>query len=179
MNSTLQYLLHLSNLISYFLEEYPKDYDKLKEKNKNASTEGNISKVFYDLIKKVYPQKDKEKKALNNNALINNYILINNMDYNDYNNSNTSKSVSPEKFQQIIGNYNSQFQNLEANDSKDLILYLLQSMHSELNYFVDNKINYWIPNQFDSLMYLIILYIHMIDKIFQLFPNYFMGHMKI
>ena len=141
MNSTLQCLLHLSSLISYFINEYPKDFNKLKEKNKNVSTEGNISKVLYDLIKKVYPQKDNEKKTLDNNALINNY--------NSYNYSNTSESISPFQFQQIIGKYNPQFQNLEANDSKDLILYLLQSMHSELNYWSDNKINYWIPNQFD------------------------------
>ena len=154
MNSTLQCLLHSSDLISYFLNEYPKDFTLLQEKNKNSSTQGNISKVFYDLIKEIYPQKNKEKKndnkTINNNELIQFYSANNISDYDDNNNiSNYSNSISPYKIQTTIGNYNPQFKNLEANDSKDLILYLLQSMHSELNYLSNNIINIAPPNQYD------------------------------
>ena len=154
MNSTLQCLLHSSDLISYFLNEYPKDFTLLQEKNKNSSTHGNISKVFYDLIKEIYPQKNKEKKndnkTINNNELIQFYSANNISDYDDNNNiSNYSNSISPYKIQTTIGNYNPQFKNLEANDSKDLILYLLQSMHSELNYLSNNIINIAPPNQYD------------------------------
>ena len=124
MNSVLQCLLHVSELIYYFINEYPKACNLLKERNNDISTKGNISKVFYELIKSVYPEK-KER------------------------NINRSDSVSPAKFQNIIGYYNPQFRNLEANDSKDLILYLMQSMHSELNYFSKNKAIEGIPNQYD------------------------------
>ena len=123
MNSVLQCLLHVSELIYYFLNEYPKDCNLLKEKNNDVSTQGNISKVFYELIKSVYPE--------------------------NKDNTNNLDSVSPENFQKIIGNYNPQFRNLEANDSKDLILYLMQSMHSELNYSSKNKAIEGVPNQYD------------------------------
>ena len=42
---------------------------------------------------------------------------------------------SPDDFKKTLGLYNPQFRKFEANDSKDLILYLLQTMHAELNYF--------------------------------------------
>ena len=123
MNTVLQCLLHVNELICYFLNEYPRDCKFLNEKNNDASTQGNISKVFYELIKNVYPQQEES--------------------------SNISDSVSPENFQKTIGDYNPQFKNLEANDSKDLILYLMQSMHSELNYNSKNKAIQGIPNQYD------------------------------
>ena len=50
---------------------------------------------------------------------------------------NSYSSYSPKTFKQILGRYNSQFSSYEANDSKDLILYLLQTFHEELNYFGD------------------------------------------
>ena len=56
--------------------------------------------------------------------------------------------VSPENFHKIIGSYNHQFKNFEANDSRDFMLYLMQSMHSELNYFSKNKAIEGIPNNY-------------------------------
>ena len=151
MNSTLQCLLHLNNLVSYFLNEYPKDFNLLNERNKNCPTHGNISKAFYDLTKEVYSQKNEAKNnemiILNNNELIQYYGANNIIGYNNI--SNYSNSISPSKYHTTIGNFNPQFRNLEANDSKDLILYLFQSMHSELNYLSNNRINLPPPNQYD------------------------------
>jgi len=48
-----------------------------------------------------------------------------------------SNAFSPNEFKKILGTYNSQFTRYEANDSKDLIIYLLQTFHEELNYFGD------------------------------------------
>ena len=62
---------------------------------------------------------------------------------------NKKKSVSPEIFQKTIGVFNPQFKNLEANDSKDLILYVLQVMHQELNYYTKNTPFNGFPNQYD------------------------------
>ena len=149
MNSVLQCLLHTSELINYFLNQYPKDYDLLKEKNKEVPTKGDISKVFYDLIKKYYTS-----VAPNNNLNTNKNILK----FKTFTPQNEIISkvgfgnpLSPEVFQRVIGHYNSQFINLEANDSKDLILYLLQSMHSELNYYTDNIPLKGRPNQYDRV----------------------------
>ena len=50
-------------------------------------------------------------------------------------------SIGPRKFKDIIGRYNLQFSLSEANDSKDLIIYLLQTFHEELNYFGDKIYN--------------------------------------
>ena len=47
-------------------------------------------------------------------------------------------SFSPYQFQRTLGFHNLQFKEFKANDSKDLLLYLLQTMHEELNYFGDN-----------------------------------------
>ena len=35
---------------------------------------------------------------------------------------------------------NTQFSKYESNDAKDLLLYLFQTMHEELNYFGDEKL---------------------------------------
>ena len=40
----------MSELISYFKDEYPKDKNKLNDINKNIPSKGSISKAFYDLV---------------------------------------------------------------------------------------------------------------------------------
>jgi len=131
MNAILQCLLHVSELVEYFLKEWPNDFDSLCQKNSEVPSKGSISKAFYDLILGVYPKDNpfssKTFGSRNNNP------------------------VSPDKFQKVLGNNNPQFKNFEANDSKDLILYLFQAMHAELNYFGDVKLNLGRPNQYDKV----------------------------
>ena len=120
MNATLQCLLHVNELINYFIVEYPNDQQKLAKINNDVASGGDISKAFFNLVMGV----------INTNV--------------------TNNSFSPTEFQKCLGNHNPQFIKLEANDSKDLILYLLQTMHEELNYYgnVNKRLNY-IPNQYD------------------------------
>ena len=134
MNATLQCLLHVSPLISYFIRVYPKDKDKLEKLNESIFSKGKISEAFFEIIKSI-SEAGKNKKNTQNNP------------YQNYNKSNDA--VSPEIFQKTVGKYNPQFQNLEANDSKDLILYLLQVMHQELNYYTKKNAFTGYPNQFD------------------------------
>ena len=62
--------------------------------------------------------------------------------YNVVANVYTSQtSFRPGNFKNTIGRYNLQFSLNEANDSKDLIIYLLQTFHEELNYFGDKIYN--------------------------------------
>ena len=129
MNATLQCLLHVCELIVYFLEEYPKDKNTLNDTNKNVKSRGDISEAFYKLVKGVC---DTETYS----------------SYNSYN-----SAFSPDEFKRALGLHNSQFRQFEANYSKDLILYLLQTMHDELNYFgnKNKKMNFY-PNQYDMVM---------------------------
>ena len=135
MNATLQCLLHVSPLISYFIRVYPKDKDKLEKLNESIFSKGKISEAFFEIIKSI-SEAGKNKKNITQNNLNKNY-------------NKSNDAVSPEIFQKTVGKYNPQFQNLEANDSKDLILYLLQVMHQELNYYTKNIAFNGYPNQFD------------------------------
>ncbi len=47
--------------------------------------------------------------------------------------NNKNKSYTPKEFKKIIGRYNSDFLNNEPNDSRELIQYLLETLHEELN----------------------------------------------
>ena len=123
MNATLQCLLHVNDLILYFIDEYPKDQNTLLNINKDASTRGDISRAFFNLVKGVCESDNITKKK---------------------------NEFSPKEFKRILGKHNPQFKQFEANDSKDLILYLLQTMHEELNYFGNkNQRLKYLPDQYD------------------------------
>ena len=62
MNATFQCLLHVCELIAYFLNEYPNDFVNLKKKNKDVESQENISKAFYDLIKGVISDENDDNK---------------------------------------------------------------------------------------------------------------------
>ena len=147
MNATLQCLLHVCELIAYFLNEYPNDSANLKKKNKDVESQGNISKSFYDLVKGVISdEKDEDNKGKGINMFNPNTSFGSKRTKSSilgfdimglFSKSTTPKAFSPDNFKKILGYYNSQFRRFEANDSKDLILYLLQTMHEELNYYGD------------------------------------------
>ena len=54
MNATLQCLLHISELIVYFIKEFPNDQTTLNRINKSIPSSGDISRVFYNLVIGVY-----------------------------------------------------------------------------------------------------------------------------
>ena len=140
MNSTLQCLLHVNELVNYFLYEYKNDKTTLKRKNKNAATSGEISDVFFDLVIGVYQDNNNENisetkiSSIFNPKTSNYKSQINNL----YEFKAEKNSISPNQFKRTLGFHNPQFKDFKANDSKDLLLYLLQTMHEELNYFGDN-----------------------------------------
>ena len=140
MNATLQCLMHVSPLIDYFFNVYRKQCQEIKQINKSVETEGKISGAFYGLLKAI-DAKGIQRKKLNISLGSNNYLQ---------NKGSFINAVSPEIFQRTVGTYNPLFRNLEANDSKDLILYLLQIMHQELNYYTLRKPFTGYPNQTDK-----------------------------
>ena len=138
MNATLQCLLHVNTLFSYFRNKYRLEIEKLQKLNDSVPTKGKISLAFFEIINSIC-------KAENNK--FSNYYGSSTSDISNI--SSFDNSVSPDKFQKTVGMYNPQFKNLEANDSKDLILYLLQIMHQELNYNTKNPSSNAYPNQYD------------------------------
>ena len=140
MNAPLQCLLHVSPLVSYFIHVYHQKNSNLKKLNESAPTKGKISDSFFEVLKLI-------SKEATNNKSSNTYLNPQTAFYQNYN--KPIKAVSPEIFQKTVGKYNPQFQNLEANDSKDLILYLFQAMHQELNYYTKKKAFTGYPDQYD------------------------------
>ena len=148
MNATLQCLLHVSQLSLYFIDEYPKDCSHLMAINKNVQSGGDISRIFYNLVMGVIDDRAtiNESKLLNPNNnkknFLANFVFVKNNSYNN--------GFSPNEFKRTLGLHNPQFRKFEANDSKDFILYLLQTLHEEMNYFGDKKIKLnYLPNQYD------------------------------
>ena len=120
MNATLQCIIHIQELSLYFLDEYPKDKNVLNSKNIDSETQGKLSEAYYSLIKNI------QDISLNKEIKKPNYFYLKN-------------------FHKTLGKYNEQFAKNEANDSKDLVIYLFQSFHSELNYFGDNNSPNYLP----------------------------------
>ena len=108
MNSTLQLLLHVSELNNFFINIYPEQEDKLKRINKDVETKGRLSQEYYKVVKNIF--------------------------------GNNNDSFSPRDFNTLISNLNPQFSKFQSNDSKDLLLYLFQSMHAELNFFGEKSL---------------------------------------
>ena len=157
LNATLQCLLHINDLISYFLNEYPKVCNDLNEKNSYIDSGGNISKAFYELIIGVEPNNDinnqsssssrtstGKKRKFSSSTSLNKIV-------GDISN-NSSNVYSPVNFKKVIGYYNPQFRKINSLEPKDLVLYLLQKFHEELNYCGSNSLLPFIgqPNQFNE-----------------------------
>ena len=110
LNSVLQCLFHIPELNYFFINIYPKQKEYFKSINKDVETQGRISEEYYKLVLKIYNNIGKQK---NDNSII------------------------PQDFKNLLSIFIPQ---LESNDSKDLLLYLIQSMHAELNYYGDKKL---------------------------------------
>ena len=119
MNSTLQFLLHIPELNIFFYNSYPNflnqpNYKKIIEK---VESKGKLSREFRNLLKKTMG-------FIEDNRFFN----------------RRSDSVAPLEFNSLISSLNPQFAKYESNDARDLLIYLLQEMHEELNYFGDKRL---------------------------------------
>ena len=109
MNSTLQCLLHIPELTSYFFKSYNKFENEYQQKIQKTESKGRISLEYNLIITNIFG-------------------------------SSKEKAYSPKYFNDAISHLNPQFSKYEANDAKDLIIYLLQQMHEELNYYIGEKL---------------------------------------
>ena len=130
MNSTLQCLLHIVELSFYFIDSYNVFQREHLNMIQKTETKGLLSEEYKNIVVNVLSGKE-EKRF---------FGII------------SSDSFSPTNFNKLIGTLNPQFKRYEANDAKDLIIYLLQEMHEELNYYGGKKLDK-IPkcNQLDEV----------------------------
>ena len=115
LNSILQCLFHIPEINSFFIKIYPKQKQIFKTINRAVKTKGLISEEFFDII-------SQGNKTIN----INNKSVIKNNSY---------KKISTQNFENTLIKLRYQ-----VNESQDLFIFLIQSMHEELNYFGNKNI---------------------------------------
>ena len=120
MNATLQCLCNIQKFVDYF-----KFNKHLIEKVRNDLIKGEetLSSSFKLLIEKVWP--DRLYYYNNNNTA---HIGFNNT-FSDKKND----SYAPNEFKEKISNMNELFKGVQANDAKDLVNFLIMTLHEELN----------------------------------------------
>ena len=108
MNATLQCLSQINKLVDYFLKDpfVNKTIEKYRQNNKNC-----LTKSFKFLIDNLWPSQ------------INNYHMKNSNNY----------YFAPTNFKEKISKMNPLFEGVQANDAKDLVNFILMTLHEELN----------------------------------------------
>ena len=114
MNATLQCFEHIEKLINYF--KYSSHINNSPNITKIVKAEQNNMNLLYPsfklLIEKLWP---------------NDYLTI------------TKKYYAPNDFKNKISEMNPLFQGVAANDSKDLVNFIIMTLHEELNKAKDNN----------------------------------------
>ena len=61
------------------------------------------------------------------------------------------KSFAPERFKKVLGEMNSLFAPTAANDAKDLLIYFIEQMHTELNVSPETNLNLIMPDDMNPM----------------------------
>ena len=124
MNATLQCLSQIEGLVNYF-----KYKGKVESVIKKMKKQNCLTKSFKILIENLWPTKGSE------------YL---DKTYISKNSNNTY--FKPEEFKKKISKMNSLFEGAQANDAKDLVNFIVMTLHEELNQSKTNSINNNISN---------------------------------
>jgi ubiquitin C-terminal hydrolase len=111
MNATLQCLSQIRKLTNYF--KYKPSVDVTIN---NFGNQPCLTKSFKELIENLWPSKD-------------NIYLDNKHSGKNSNN----RYYAPSKFKKTISSMNSLFEGVAANDAKDLVNFIIMTLHEELN----------------------------------------------
>ena len=142
MNATLQCLCHIEKFVDYF-----KYNVHLINYVRNDIDKSKLSSSFKMLIEKLWPDNYNDNISTNTN----NYSYYSYLTSNSYENQNIygtnkkNKSFPPEDFKKKISKMNPLFEGIQANDAKDLVQFLIMTLHEELNK-AKNNINNTISN---------------------------------
>ena len=97
--------------------------------NATLQSLSNIPQLTYFFLNK-FSDKDPKKKMSNEY-----YKVVKNLWLKE----NNGKSFSPQSFKNVLSQMNPLFAGVAANDSKDLINFLIETLHSELNVPINNN----------------------------------------
>ena len=120
MNATIQCLCNIKNFAAHF-----KYNNRLKTIVENDVNKEKLCSAFKRLIENSYPyelsQNFKNYKMKNPNKKIPIYHNL------------SKKSYAPENFKETISRMNPLFEGVAANDAKDLVNFLIMTLHEETN----------------------------------------------
>ena len=122
MNATLQCLSQIEQLTNYF--KYSDKIDYIIAKN-----ETGLTSSYKYLIENLWP-------SVNNSSYMS-------PKYNGHNGNNNY--FIPERFKKKISTMNPLFKGVQANDAKDLVNFIIMTLHEELNK-KNNYENNFVPN---------------------------------
>ena len=138
MNATLQCLCNIEKFADYF--KYDERLDEIVRKdiqNKKLCTS------FKELIDNLYPELNENKtgfKVKNKNIKI----------INEGNKDIIRGYYAPREFKNKISRMNPLFEGIQANDAKDLVNFLIMTLHEELNNPPQNQIEESSGNLFEA-----------------------------
>ena len=133
-------ITHLKNEFAQKEQNIKNKEYNIKVKETELNNKENVLKKKEDqlnqredkIIEKESYKNDKTKKMSNEY-----YKVIKNL----WDVNSTQKSYSPYSFKEVLSQENELFAGIQANDSKDLINFLIERMHQELNVVNPNKSN--------------------------------------
>ena len=121
MNATLQCLCNIKKLVDYFKYENKDNKDK-KDNKENKDNKDNKDNHLKKII---------EEDIYNEKLCTSFKLLIDNLYPKDYNGQKSY--FAPNDFKEKISKMNPLFEGIAANDAKDLVNFLIMTLHSELN----------------------------------------------
>ena len=121
MNATLQCISNIEKFVDYFKYD-----DRLYNIVKNDTQNQKLCTSFRKLIENLYPEENKDKTG---------FIVKNkNIKYINTGGQQVIKGYYiPKDFKNKISVMNPLFEGIQANDAKDLVNFLVMTLHSELN----------------------------------------------
>jgi len=114
MNATIQCFGQIEKFTQYF--KYYPNLKELIKKYKGRENKDSLSESFKELIENLWP---------NDNSHIINKKYVGKNSNNSY--------YKPSEFKKKISKMNPLFQGVQANDSKDLVNFIIMQLHEELN----------------------------------------------
>ena len=128
MNATLQCLCNIKKFVDYF--KYNKHLIDIVRKDRKKK---QLCSSFKLLIEKLWPEEivDNSKNNKKSNRFLQFFGYQN--EYESYESEKKNKSFPPNEFKEKISTMNSLFKGVAANDAKDLVQFLIMTLHNELN----------------------------------------------
>ena len=139
MNATLQCLCNIEKFVDYF-----KYNAYLINVVRNDKEKTKLCSSFKLLIEKLWPDKIDDNRVYNKQGFFPSFNIFE--AEGSFNSRTTNKSYPPEDFKTKISKMNSLFEGVAANDAKDLVQFLIMTLHEELNKVKVQNINNAVNN---------------------------------